>query len=673
MSNIKADIFLNFKGWDNFRSIPKNTGVITGLNISKLKSCNVEEKFFDMCDKFINDNKFSENKILLNRIQVEIISKGYEYTTDILIKLFKNKYVELHTKIQNMINEEQFSITKFVENYSKLNKNLTKLKYFLSTIDYSYKNENGKKSDYSFINLVKNYTSYNEIINSKYNKEDRELYLYELFIEEIENNFSTETILEIFKIYDFYNKFSFTVKNKTDKQGHEFFNSKLGDKIKLSDDTTNRFLSRIIEMINKKITDLANNSNIDTVEVEKEIKYIRKLIDVAPELCNKSIFMTLYKKALTNRLKSGVKPDLESEFLKSLNPQDDIDTYIKMKNQINDIKLNTQHNKYFRNVSVGGHSEKYKNIDLKKYDRNKVNVKVFRSYDWDYETVPSTIYNMPVDLSIYLDIFNAYYKDRFNERILSWIYSDCIGIIEIETDKVYNIKMNILQMAIYYYLNNGPKTASEISKEMKIDLQQLGYILNSLIVSKLICKEDGIITNNPDIKFNINEKFTFSETNISITNIYEKIKSIVENKKDKSDTCDSDLPSETILRAKILTKVMVGKKISREHIIDEMNNYFKINIPSKFYEKIINDIISSNDRIKLVENNLVACDRTCTNIDDIEDLDDIEGEDNDVVSVDSIEDEKQEDHDKEKMVITDSPPIQNESISPISSDNMDIE
>lgn len=606
MTQLTSEIFIDFKGWNNFRKITKNQKVITGLNLGTLRNYNFEDKIYEICNNYIKNKSYRENKILLNRLQIEVISKGYDYTTNLLIRVFTNHYVNFYTEIQNKIDNNDFNINNFLESYKTLNKKLHGIKFLLSAIDYSYKNEKGKMSEYSFVNLVKNYVSYNTIINSTFTKNNNKVYLYELFTEEIENNFNTDNIIEIFKLYDFYNKFSFSVKNKKNKNGEEYFNSNLSEKIKLSDDTTNRFLSRIIEIINKKIIDLSNNKNLNSTDLEKEICSIRYLINISPEVCNKSIFMVLYKKALTERLKTGNNYEIENEFIKSLNPQDDIDTYIKMKNQINDIKLNTQHNTYYTNLKVKGNSEKYKNYDMEKCDRKMTNMKVCRSYDWEYNDFNYHLYDLPIDLSIYFDIFNAYYKDRFNERQLGWDYEICHGIIEFETDKVYNIKMNILQMALFYSLNESSKSAEDLSKELKMNTQLVGIILNTLLLSKLIYREENSSATDPTVKFYVNVKFSNADQNISIVSIYDKLKKLMlsQSSSKENTVSQQNLPSETVIRAKIVAKIFTEKSISKNKLIDEINNQFGVTIPSKYYDKIITDILENNNRVKMVNNQL---------------------------------------------------------------------
>jgi hypothetical protein len=210
-----------------------------------------------------------------------------------------------------------------------------------------------------------------------------------------------------------------------------------------------------------------------------------------------------------------------------------------------------------------GNSDKYKSIDVSKFDREKVNMKVCRSYDWEYENHEFDSYNLPVDLSIYLDIFNAYYKDRFNERQLGWLYEECYGVLEFATDKVYNVKMNLLQLAVFYSLNESSKSATDLSNLLKINLQKLGLVLNSLLLSKIIHRGQGS-SDNPNIKFSVNEQFTYSQDyNFSIVGIYEKVKKLSEGK-DNSSEDNTNLPSETVLRAKIIANVISEKSTNKD-------------------------------------------------------------------------------------------------------------
>ena len=626
----QSSAFLDFKGWDSFRNINAPEKMLSGIILERLTNFNIIETFFTMCNKYIEDRNYKVNKLLLNKIQLTIISKGYDYTTDILIKLFENKCKKFYKQISDSIENKTFSISYFSKEYYKLNNKLNNVKFLLSSIDYSYKNKDGKKSDYSFIILVKNYVSYNMIINTKYKKDTQEYFLYELFINEIEENFDTESILQFFKIYNFYNKFSYIAKNIKNKEGVDYFAPYLNKKINLSDNTLNKFITRVIEIIDKKIIDLTKNNNISIEQNEKDIKYVRNLINMCPELCNKNVFLVLYKKAFTQRLKQNSNPDIENEFLKSLDPQIDIELYIKMKNQINDIRLNKQHNDIYKKIIIGCGSDKYKNVDITKFNRDTVNIKVCRSYDWGYELEYKSEYenyNFPINLSIYLDIFNAYHKDRFNERSLRWLYDECIGIVEFTTDKKYNIRMNLLQLAVFYSLNDSSKTVNELSNILNINLQNLGIILNSLLMSKLIIRSYGS-SDNTTIIFYVNEQFSSNdsynsnENNFSIVSIYDKVIKMSENKDGRIEDT-SNFPSEIVLRAKIMANVISEKIINKDKLIDNINNYFKINMPMKYLDKVIKDITETNDKIKSNQNTVIFINSNINvNNDDFDDFND---------------------------------------------------
>ena len=157
MESLKIDsnTFLDFKGWDNFRTIKYNTNIMTGFNLEKLANFKIEKTFFEICNKFVEDSQYRENKLLLNKLQVNIISKGYEYTTNLLISFFESIYKKICLEIQQLILDDKFSVNNFNSIYFKSNNRLDQLKYVLSTIDMMYKNKDGKRTEYSFINMVK--------------------------------------------------------------------------------------------------------------------------------------------------------------------------------------------------------------------------------------------------------------------------------------------------------------------------------------------------------------------------------------------------------------------------------------------------------------------------------------------------------------------------------------
>ncbi len=94
---------------------------------------------------------------------------------------------------------------------------------------------------------------------------------------------------------------------------------------------------------------------------------------------------------------------------------------------------------------------------------------------------------------------------------------------------------------------------------------------------------------------------------------------------------DSNLPSETVLRAKIIAKIMIEKNVSKDKIIDDMNNYFKVSIPSNYYDKIITEIVNNNDKIVLTGSSLSIKKITVDYVEDCDNdsIDSIDSDDED--------------------------------------------
>jgi hypothetical protein len=132
MESLKIDsnTFLDFKGWDNFRTIKYNTNIMTGFNLEKLANFKIEKTFFEICNKFVEDSQYRENKLLLNKLQVNIISKGYEYTTNLLISFFESIYKKICLEIQQLILEQDDSI----DEKNRIMLKETKAKIFISNL-----------------------------------------------------------------------------------------------------------------------------------------------------------------------------------------------------------------------------------------------------------------------------------------------------------------------------------------------------------------------------------------------------------------------------------------------------------------------------------------------------------------------------------------------------------
>jgi hypothetical protein len=304
-----------------------------GIKISELFN-DPKEEFFNICNTYIKNTnyKFITNKLFINHLQTILLQKGSEYIIDIIYNIFKLFYNDLYQTIINNTDKnilEQINI--FFKNYYNLNIKINNFKFIFSIINSSFKSNN--KFNKSIFEYINSQIFYDIIINGVYYKDDNKYNLFEYFLnfindEDILNINYLDKILNLLVLYNYYDKYKFKLTNINLY------------KLNLNNNITDK-LVYVNEIIHIKINELYNN-NKSTEEDLKNIKFIRKLITYIPIICNKSIFMNLYNKYLTERLQNtSLNIILEKEFFKSLDINNDIEIYNTMKNQLNNhiIKL----------------------------------------------------------------------------------------------------------------------------------------------------------------------------------------------------------------------------------------------------------------------------------------------------------------------------------------------
>lgn len=541
---------------------------------------NVTDLFVDCCMKILNNNTADINKIKLNFMVHQLISQGYEYTINTIIKLFETYFKQFYDEIQICLDDQSFNPEYFLDKYDYINKNSYILTKNLSLIDNCIINENNNNK--STINIIKNYMFYKIIIDRLYKYDNKNMYLYEILSLILQQTQKMDQLSKLFKIVQFYNKLSFIVK---DNREH-YFNTELNNKFVFkTGDTGNKLLEIVCSLMNENIKNLIKLT--DQKLIETKINEIRDLISMGSNIVeDKTIFMLLYRANLNDRLiNKQTNPDIETELLTSLNYFDDPDLYAKMKYQINDIKLSKQYNDSFKKINVQVKSDKYKNLDITKINKDNVDFTVGRSYAWDLNEDETL--NIPIELSVYFDIFNNYYKSKYPDRELNCQYDKSSAIIKLQlNEKNYNIQMTLPQLIVLTIINNnGTISAKNISVQLNMPLKRLGSILNSLIAVKLLNREDGP-ANDPNLLFSINKNCSFLEENISLISLMRKNIYNVE-------------VSDTILRAEILSLIAQYDKITIDNLVQSLGEKLKCKIDITR----INDIL-----IQQIKNNVVKND-----------------------------------------------------------------
>lgn len=559
------------------------------LNTSKIYDGVVHENsiettkyFVNECIKILNGHYTQVNSIAISKILNMMYQNGFEYMTNILIEIMTIHTTDIAKKIQYALDTNTFEINEFITEHNKYVKNSSILRNCLINFDCAVTLENSKVNP-SYIHLIKSYIFYANVINKRYNCKDTELYLYEIISKYLDPKMDMHNLIAIFKIYNFYNRLSQIVKSDKEK----YFNTELVDKLLIKDgDLSQQFLSMIIADIDVNIKELYNLT--DAKIAGTKLQYIRDQITVGSNFINdKTLFMVMYRAQLSDRLMSeNINPLIEKELLTSLNYKNEPDIYAKMVYQINDAAVSIKHNINYQQLNINITSAKYKEYDISKLNKKICKFNVYKSYAWDI-TSAETI-NMPLDAAIYVDIFNVYYREQYKDRVLSCMYDKSTITIKMELNgKSYNIHMTLAQYIVLNLINERVCiSAVDIARTLGTGLKRLNTILNNLICSRLINREQGPST-DPTIPFKINNAFTYPTEKISLVKLLRK--PLAPNS--DSQTAEKSMPSATNIKALIIGIMVNNTEIEKSALIEQLNKRTGCIISSEIVTSMVNDFI----------------------------------------------------------------------------------
>lgn len=559
------------------------------LNTSKIYDGVVHENsiettkyFVNECIKILNGHYTQVNSIAISKILNMMYQNGFEYMTNILIEIMTIHTTNIAKKIQYALDTNTFEINEFITEHNKYVKNSSILRNCLINFDCAVTLENSKVNP-SYIHLIKSYIFYANVINKRYNCKDTELYLYEIISKYLDPKMDMHNLIAIFKIYNFYNRLSQIVKSDKEK----YFNTELVDKLLIKDgDLSQQFLSMIIADIDVNIKELYNLT--DAKIAGTKLQYIRDQITVGSNFINdKTLFMVMYRAQLSDRLMSeNINPLIEKELLTSLNYKNEPDIYAKMVYQINDAAVSIKHNINYQQLNINITSAKYKEYDISKLNKKICKFNVYKSYAWDI-TSAETI-NMPLDAAIYVDIFNVYYREQYKDRVLSCMYDKSTITIKMELNgKSYNIHMTLAQYIVLNLINERVCiSAVDIARTLGTGLKRLNTILNNLICSRLINREQGPST-DPTIPFKINNAFTYPTEKISLVKLLRK--PLAPNS--DSQTAEKSMPSATNIKALIIGIMVNNTEIEKSALIEQLNKRTGCIISSEIVTSMVNDFI----------------------------------------------------------------------------------
>ena len=547
--------------------------------------------FIECCMKILNGNYKDVNSVLLNKYVNIYSAKGIDYITTLLIDVFSEYLTTLSMKIQEMLENNTLTVNEFVNMYNNYNTTTSVLRRALIGFDQSIELEKSK-TNYSYIQIIKSIMFYTNVLNRKFlcKTTNIESCLYDIIITMLITKPNTQDIVSIYKIFVFYKNLGIIA----NKSGKSPIDTEIINKITISDGKLSKYMiNTLVSDINSSIINLHNMT--DKTEVQKMITNIRDQINIGSSFVqDKSLFLVMYRMALTDRLlNTTVNCEIEKEFAMSLSFNSDPDIYAKIMMQIKDIHATKKHNQCFQKMTLTTTSEKYRNYDVSKFRRDICNYIVFKSYAWDIE--PEDQYTMPINLCIYLDVFNAYYKGQYKDRVLTCLNDKSTVLLKMTFGaKEYNIHMTLSQYLVLNLINEkGEISPMEIAKTLGMRLKRLSVILNSIISFKLITRSEGPRT-DPNIPFRINNEFTYHTDKFSIVGLYNNIL----NNSLKGESVQSSGPSSAALKAIIIGFLVNGNTATKPEILEQVCKRFNITIGESIIDPILNELIASG---KLVQ------------------------------------------------------------------------
>ncbi|AYV77526.1 MAG: hypothetical protein Dasosvirus5_5 [Dasosvirus sp.] len=199
-----------------------------------------------------------------------------------------------------------------------------------------------------------------------------------------------------------------------------------------------------------------------------------------------------------NKLNLGV----ERAILKLIRYDDAPDTRILMEFALNDIDGSKFINNEYQNIAIQFDSAKYDQNMIASFNRKITNFRVLRQSAWkNVGAIRSNTRETNDSLTaieMHLDIFNKYYMEYFNARYyhnsaryLEYSYDQSIVYMTIGFDKTqYKLKMTMGQGNVLSHLVSGSMNLDRLVEKTGMDKDSISVILNSLIVSGLVCQQD---------------------------------------------------------------------------------------------------------------------------------------------------------------------------------------
>lgn len=538
-------------------------------------------EFKSICKQILSGTN-NINLILMQNMVFNLTNENAERVNEIIIEVFNEITNEFHDMINNAIKNDLLTIKYFGEEYSKYTNRVT----HLSTMLFYFNNrtirkiQNGKK--YSYINLIKYYTFYNNVINSKYDYNDgQQYYLYEIFTKIFDNgNIAMNDIIHLFKMYSFYIRFSYCVKENRDT----LFNTELDKLLLVTLGSNQDFIKNLVQYIATTITTQDKNS-IMTSDIGDLISLVSNYFN------EKDMFNLYYEKSLENRLLSNGPVNISVEKMLANRFKRPIDnrTIQNIMYKLDDYEYCQKNKSKYEATKITIKSDKYNGIKVEDLKRGILSPRVFRYHAWsDSKEIDESTMKVPFDLAPYIDIYTGYYRTTYKHRTINWNFNIGTAIVKLTLGgKEYHLQLSTPQLFLLLQFNQKEKiTAQELAELMGIPPKKLAPILNTFLGARQILKRmEGFEPTDPAMVLYLNPDFNKNNqypANINISSIA-NVDKIVHDK--------FSIGRENLLMAKIIRIMKKHKNLLSNNLMDEVKKDLGFQLQDKLYDSMINECI----------------------------------------------------------------------------------
>lgn len=537
-----------------------------------------------------------------------------EYILEKLEFYIREKYSIINISQSNDINYYIDQIILFSQ--QKFNKVIEELniKHLISLLDYN------QQTNKNYLNLRIEYHKlfYEIIIKGEYDLNGTKTKLYDL----INTHWVVIKFNNFIEFTKIFNKFKF-LNNNNNLIDTSLYLSLIANKF---DSIEN--INKLIAYINKILLDdlITNNNDIMEIKINFEewkkalnkhnIKFILSILKSNGYLLFEEYYKQLIIKFIINKQSIEDKKINKLDMIKKEKILIDYFIYtqtqestmvsrqinellLKINSFIDDVLANYYNNIGYKKIKIKQESDKYKSVNLKKFNRANTSFNIFKYSITDPKTLIKFNLEQYPQIEPYFDIYKSYYKSRYPDREIEFDLFYSTIYIKMNFIETYYLHMSLIQYIILdliYKTENQGIGLIELSDKTGLELKFDNFekTINSLLDIKIIKHNNS--PNIEEFKLYINNEFQHSNNKISICHYLYDNDFINYNQK------------ELLYQRDLILLSNVYDYIKKNQIFSKNDLFENIKLPFVITVEELDIIIH-----KLIENNHIVLENTIPN------------------------------------------------------------